>query len=76
LMHGMRDEALLYLNAALRHFPGLWEARVLKWFIQLVPQSKLCAQAYVLWGKAVYTWIQLLQGEQSVGAVVRKLVSL
>jgi glycosyltransferase involved in cell wall biosynthesis len=76
LIHGMRDEALLDLNAALHHFPGLWEARVLKGFIQLVPRSELCMQTYVLWEKAVYSWGQLLRGEMSAYTLVRKLISL
>jgi glycosyltransferase involved in cell wall biosynthesis len=76
LMHGMRDEALLYLDAALRHFPGLLEARVLKWFIQLVPRSELCAETYLLWEKAIYAWSQLVRGEMSVGTVMRKLTRL
>lgn len=71
LAEGMRAEALSYLAAARRHYPGR-EAELLTWMARLSPTPSIARNAYLGIYKAIYLSGLIARREMTIGSLLRR----
>ncbi len=75
LQFGQRNATLDYLTEARKSHPGFWRAFALEWFVRCLPQAEVSRKAYLALTKGSYASKQLLRGELSARALLRKALA-